>query len=175
MRIGFLTFAAVVVGCDVGSVAPFSPDAGGGGGSGQIAQGACTPPSTNQPNGNHYPGMDCLTCHDGQTAGATAFTVAGTLFASGSTPLAGASVLVTDSTNKSFTLVTASNGNFYSSDPVTLPLTALGVSDCSAFASGLYMNSEMPVAATGSGSGAQGASCNNCHIAGQDAPPLHLP
>jgi cytochrome c5 len=135
------------------------------------------PASSNLPAGNHNPGLDCMSCHNGQMVGAPAYSIAGTLFAPSGTPLAGATVLITDSNSNSFTLVTASNGNFYTGSAVALPLTALGVSDCAGFGSGLYMASEMPVAATTAAGAAAafGASCNNCHVAGQDAPPLHLP
>jgi hypothetical protein len=182
MKVVLTTLLALLAGCDVGYVPAAGPDSNTGsnvgGGSGEVAMGQCLPTNSNQPAGNHYPGMDCLGCHQGQSAGAPTFTIAGTLFATGSTPIAGATILITDSNNNSFQLVTASNGNFYTGSAVALPLTALGVSDCAADPMGHFMAAEMPVSSTpamGIAAGSGGAGCNQCHVAGQDAPPMHLP
>ncbi|MCU1278942.1 MAG: hypothetical protein JWM53_2488 [bacterium] len=78
-------------------------------------------PST---SGHHNAGAACLTCHDG--ARATLFTFAGTLYnaASNGATIAGATVEVIDAKGVTAKTVTSSNGNFYSSQPVTPPLTA---------------------------------------------------
>ena len=71
------------------------------------------------------PGQNCLTCHSG---GENAFTAAGTIFTKPDDPtsagLAGATVILTDATGQQVTLTTNSAGNFYTSQPLTFPLSA---------------------------------------------------
>ncbi len=64
---------------------------------------------------NMAPGADCLKCHDGGMA--PAFTLAGTW------PPQGGTVSVADATGKTVTLTTNQVGNFYTSDPLSFPLT----------------------------------------------------
>jgi len=62
----------------------------------------------------HRAGQPCLVCHDGSTA-QPAMSVAGTVNAvlGSSTPLAGASVSLTDITSSMFVAKTNAAGNFY--------------------------------------------------------------
>jgi hypothetical protein len=93
---------------------PFAPDA-------DIPDcaAAATPPG----DGYHFPGEDCVQCHS-QAGGAPPFTMGGTLYVDGdgSAPLAGATIIVDDAAGNRFTMVTETNGNFYSLDAITFPV-----------------------------------------------------
>jgi hypothetical protein len=75
------------------------------------------------------PGSNCLAsgCHAG---GEHAFTAAGTVFTGGDSTvgLGGATVTITPASGAPVTLVTRASGNFYTSAPLTPPLT-ISVSD----------------------------------------------
>lgn len=100
------------------------------------------------------PGQDCLTCHDGTQA--RRWTAAGTWTRPGAT------VTLADAAGRAVTLTTNQAGNFYTDQPLTLPLTATidGVT--------------MPAQVTYGG-------CNRCHGPGGSAAgslatgPLMLP
>ena len=62
------------------------------------------------------PNQDCLGCHGGGGEG-KAWTVAGTFGAKGSR------IVITDAGGKTLTLRAAQNGNFYTAEGVTFPLT----------------------------------------------------
>lgn len=74
--------------------------------------------------GYHNAGMGCLTagCHRGGTG--PEFSVGGTLYVDrdGNAPIAGATIIVTDGDGQRLELVTAQNGNFWSTTPVRTPL-----------------------------------------------------
>lgn len=84
---------------------------------------ACAPPAATVPSGVHNPGAACATCHDGSLA--PLWTVSGTLYTdlAGSAPVPGATIHVTDATGQALDLVTADNGNFWTTQAVTPPLT----------------------------------------------------
>ncbi len=71
------------------------------------------------------PGTDCLGCHQQGGKANSVFTVAGTVMTSSTCPTAvkGATVMITDNGGSSFELLSNEVGNFFSSDPVQLPLT----------------------------------------------------
>ena len=165
--------AILFAGCDVGSVAPpgdddvavdaplTATDAAGGGGDGAAV--ACEPASANLPNGEHNAGQACLTCH-GPGGEGPRFTLGGTLFttAQGGTPIAGATILVTDAANVTTRLITASNGNFYTNAALALPLR-VGASKCP---------DTRPM--NGAIATAQDGDCNGCHQAATTGR-IHLP
>jgi hypothetical protein len=66
------------------------------------------------PSAEHRPGQPCLTCHDGSTAH-PAMSVGGTVYGvlGSSTPLAGATVTLTDVNGATTTATTNAAGNFY--------------------------------------------------------------
>jgi hypothetical protein len=74
--------------------------------------------------GHHNEGMPCLDsgCH--RNGGGPTFTVGGTMYATtdGTTPMPGATVVVIDGDGKRLELATAQNGNFWTSEPVVMPL-----------------------------------------------------
>jgi hypothetical protein len=79
---------------------------------------------------SHNQGLDCLSCHQNQNLNIAAqyrWNIAGTLWMDpyGVSPRAGATVQVVDATGLAVKMVTDSNGNFYSSQAVTMPLSAL--------------------------------------------------
>jgi hypothetical protein len=118
----------------------------------------CAPPATVLPNGNHNAGQACLDCHNG-TGQAPRWTVAGTLYTTiqGASPAAGATIFVTDASGAELELITASNGNFYTSTPVQFPLTVAA--------------SKCPDTRQMTGRPQLG-NCNSCHGQGMR---IHLP
>ena len=99
---------------------------GGGGGGGDGGGNANCEPAATPPNGEHNPGTACVGqgCHDGATQGVPRFYLAGTLYtsAAGTTPLAGATILIPNGMGNPTKMVTATNGNFYLTTPITLPV-----------------------------------------------------
>ena len=89
-----------------------------------------TTPGTGGPVGepNHNVGQDCLGCHDDNLSdGAPTFSIGGTLYdgPSGNNPVAGAVIVVQDSTGAKIQLSTAANGNFFAIGAVQLPVRVL--------------------------------------------------
>jgi hypothetical protein len=111
----------------------------------------CADPVEATEDGHHYEGMACLTCHNGATA--PAFTLGGTVYADpeGTTELDGLNVSLIDAAGARVDLVSGLNGNFYSTDAITFPVTAY-VSACPDVV-------PMPILLTL-------GDCNSCHVAG---------
>ncbi len=123
----------------------------------------CEPALQTQDSGHHNAGLDCLACHNGQAQGAPLYKLAGTLYRSAATPLAGATIRVHTADGQTVKLVTAQNGNFYTGAAIQFPIT-VEASSCPD--------------TQGMGDPVQGplASCNTCHVAGGGAgAPIHLP
>lgn len=118
---------------------------------------SCEPASSALPNGRHNAGKDCLGCHNGGQA--IAFTVGGTLFDSpaGANAVAGATIVLLEANGRTTKLITASNGNFYTTAPLSFPLK-VSASKCP---------STTPMVDPVSGGG-----CNGCHGSGNR---VHLP
>ncbi|TMQ02269.1 MAG: hypothetical protein E6J91_52845 [Deltaproteobacteria bacterium] len=71
-------------------------------------------------SGNHHPGEDCQgSCHN------HGFTLGGTIFASANStaPLVGATITVVDATGRTIDLVSQRNGNFYTSQTISFPVS----------------------------------------------------
>src|SRR5260370_14677779 len=113
--------------------------------------------TTAKTSGNHNAGKACMPCHAG--GGAPTFTAAGTLYdaLTGGNAVAGATVQLVDATGKTVSIVTSTNGNFYTSTPLTLPVTAR--------ASGCPNNQPMISKVTD-------GNCNSCH---NSTLQVHLP
>lgn len=126
-------------------------DGGGGGGDGG-GSANCENLVTPAPDGHHNPGLNCIEagCHDGGTAGAPLFTVAGTLYSArnGNVGKPGATILIPQGNGNPIKMVTANNGNFWREAPVTLP-ARMKASLCPTTV-------EMP-------SQAADGNCNSCH------------
>lgn len=122
-----------------------TPDAGNTGGF------QCKQHSTSYGSGHHNPGQDCMQCHSD-------FSVAGTLYttATGSTPIAGATITIKDGSGQTEDLVTNANGNFYSFNAHSFPITAWA-SDCS-----ITQNAQMMVSQVQSSSNG-GCNMSGCH------------
>jgi hypothetical protein len=128
----------------------------GGGGSIDMATGGgttdmasnCIALTTALTSGHHNAGAACAGCHNG--TGATLWTASGTLYGtvSGGTAIAGATIVLTDANNQAVSIVTSTNGNFYTSTPLTYPVTAR--------ASGCPNDVAMV-------SKASSGDCNSCH------------
>ncbi len=165
----FFAYVVGIAGCVVGDTAPWepavdaaveAPDADLGTPDSAPAAATCEPAATILPNGNHNAGEACLTCHDG--TGAPLFTLAGTIYtsAAGTTPLAAATVVVTDANGLELKLASATNGNFYTSATIAWPVT-VKASKCP---DELQMTSQPAV-----------GDCNGCHTAGAAQGRIHLP
>lgn len=93
---------------------------------GTVATGDCDEPVTSGlASGEHHAGDNCLDCHDGG-GGAPRWTAAGTIYTAltGGTALPGATIHLTDAAGKEVILVSAQNGNFWTTDSLTFPLHA---------------------------------------------------
>jgi len=135
-------------------------NAAGGPDAGEAA--ACEPIAASAPGGHHNPGQPCQSCHAAGGSGPE-FTLGGTLFdgLQSSTPITGATIVVTDDTGLEVKLTTADNGNFWTDRTLAYPITVA--------ASGCPDHSPMVSAVQSSG-----ADCNagGCHV---DTFRIHLP
>jgi len=109
---------------------------------------------------NH--GQACLGCHSGANPSAGInMTLAGTMYtsATSTTPVVGATIKVTGANGTTITMVTGSNGDFYSTAAITFPATVV--------ASKCPDTQTMPAQLTS-------GSCNQsgCHTSGMR---IHLP
>ena len=113
------------------------------------------------PSGHHNAGASCLSCHNQSQGGSGPFRLAGTLYsgATSTTPIAGATIRVTDANGVTTRLVTAANGNFWTTNTVAYPVQ-VAASKCPS-------TTPMVSAVTSSG-----ASCNSCHSSSMR---IHLP
>ena len=104
----------------------------------------------------HAPGTLCVSCH---VMYLPFITVGGTLYTddTGSGPVMGATILVTDSLGTEAQMITTLNGNFYTDQALTPPLT-VAASKCP-------FHRVMTTAATS-------GECNSCHRLGTR---MHLP
>lgn len=102
------------------------------------------------PSGHHNAGKECQGCH-APGNGAPTFYLGGTLYSavSGGTAVAGATINVTDAAGTTIKIISADNGNFWSSTPLVYPLK-VNASLCP---------STVAMSSTVGGNGA----CNNCH------------
>ncbi len=139
--------ASMLVACDVGTYTGPNGSQSGTDAPGSIA--ACENNSAARPDGHHNAGQSCLNsgCH-GANPGSTVFTIGGTLYttAAGTTPAPGATIYI--GTQKLFV---ATDGNFYTSNPVTFPTTT----KASLCPDTKPMVGPLNAAADG--------NCNNCH------------
>jgi hypothetical protein len=121
--------------------------------SGDLA-GACdklqSTAALSSPSGRHNAGQECQGCH-APGGGAPTFYLGGTLYnaATGGAAVAGATIRVTDANGKQVNIVSATNGNFWTTTVLAYPVH-VEASLCP---------STLPMSASVSGNGA----CNNCH------------
>jgi hypothetical protein len=173
MRIGLLLAITVLGGC-LGDIVPLYQRVEGDGGSDNVVeqdmaqQGPapdmgggpdldCVPKSAALGDGHHNPGLNCMTCHDGNTAGAPKYYVAGTLYDSiaGTNPVAGATIQITQGAMK-VNLQTQENGNFFTETPVTFPFQTR--------ATGCPTSTPMISAVTATGGSCNQAACHDTAI-----------
>jgi hypothetical protein len=117
----------------------------------------CIAIATPLTNGHHNAGAACAGCHDGTTA--TLWTASGTLYdtVAGANAIAGATIVLTDANGQQVSIVTSSNGNFYTQSALALPVSAR--------ASGCPNDVAMV-------SKASSGDCNSCH---NSSLRVHLP
>lgn len=158
-----------VIACGGSTGGMSSPDAstdssGNGSGSGSGSGGlTCANKMTPPSSGHHNPGQDCMnSCHN------HGFTLAGTMYSSssGGTAVAGATVTVKDSHGNTFNMVTMSNGNFYTSNPVSFPVTVTA-SECDLSPTPQQMTAALQSTDSGCNKG-------GCHVTGAQGR-IHLP
>jgi hypothetical protein len=119
----------------------------------------CIPAATPPGDGHHNAGANCLGCHTGN--GAPRWTAAGTLYnLAGTAPVAGATITLIDSANKSITIVSATNGNFWTTEALQMPLR-VRASKCP---SAVFMSMQAPAGA-----------CNSCHSTGGNPGRIKMP
>ncbi len=133
---------------------------GSGSGSGSGSASACKTlvASASLTSGHHNAGQDCLNCHNGATA--PVFTLGGTLYDSAGSALAGGTITVVDASGASVDVVSQLNGNFYTSQAFTFPVTVTA----SACPTTLPMTSKVS---------AGGCATGGCHVSGAQGP-IHL-
>lgn len=101
-------------------------DGGGGGGmdGGGGTNNQCENITTPAPDGHHNPGTTCIAggCHDGNTAGAPRFYIAGTVYTSkaGTAARPGAKIIIPNGAGNPLKLTAASNGNFWYEAAITI-------------------------------------------------------
>lgn len=165
--------------CDVGAIPGAGPDGGGGGGmdgsgSGSNNDDVCVnavtpaaPKHTHADDATSKKGQACTAagCHlvASPGAGAPGFSFAGTVFtaADGATPKPGATIKVIAG-GTTVSTVSDEDGNFYSTQTVTLPGKTLATS-CPTLA---------PMVGQILASG--GGNCNNCHVTGGTTTPIFV-
>lgn len=154
-----VTVALLVGACDLGAVPGESFDAGPPGDAS-----ACIPAVATGDSGHHNPNTACTAgCHDGG-GGEPVFTAAGTLSAAAgaSAAVAGATITITGADGVTRTLISATNGNFYTTEAIAFPAT-VAVSKC-------------PDTATMVSTISTGECTTGCHVAGGTAGGrVHLP
>jgi hypothetical protein len=133
----------------------------GGGGGSSSGSGSSNNSGSQQPSGSHNAGQDCMSsgCHDGTDVGER-FYAAGTVYGSGTSALANATVRLYISNTNSIAaaMTTDSNGNFYSLDPVGGLFTGNGL------VSGTDIEIRGPGGALTTMPGlVTNGSCNSCH------------
>jgi hypothetical protein len=137
-----------------------SPDAAPVGGGGADASNCKTAVTANLTSGHHNAGQDCMQgCHN------HGFTLSGTLYASanGGTPVTGGTITVTDAKGVTFDMVTQLNGNFWTANAITFPITVV---------SSLCPNTNAMVSQVTAGNG--GCNKTGCHTGGAQGS-IHLP
>lgn len=156
----FVLFSSIfVAACEVGSIPGVTPDGSGGGDTGGDNGTACidavtpaAPKHTHGDDGTSKRNQACQAsgCHGASPTG-PAFTFSGTVStaADGATPKPGATVRVIDGANV-FTAVADEDGNFYSTQTITLPAKT-NATACPTVAPMVGMIV------------AGGGNCNNCH------------
>jgi hypothetical protein len=139
---------------DMGTNAPPPPTGGG------VTPSACAAVQATTMS-SHNKGQDCLSCHATGQDPLLRWTIAGTVWQDsfGTTPRGGATVSIVDAKGQNIKLIADVEGNFYTAQAVTFPLTV----SASACPSSKAMVGKPP----------QG-SCNagGCHDAGR---PISLP
>lgn len=110
----------------------------------------CDEPVASVPSGKHNAGAACRNCHTGSIG--PNFPIAGTLYDSitGTNPVVGATITAVDASGKELKMVTAQNGNFWTTSAVAFPVQ-VRASSCPKI---LPMGSPVTESA---------GDCNSCH------------
>lgn len=119
-----LAGALLIATACVGTLEPTDPQGTPGGSTADAAPDSCIPAQATQEDGHHNPGLACMTCHDGTDPAAPIYSFAGTLYTDlvGTAPVSGGTIRVIDANNVTVDVVTALNGNFWSTTPVVYPV-----------------------------------------------------
>lgn len=144
-----------------------TPDANNGSNTGNPDSGGnsgfqCKNKVTSYGSGQHNAGQDCMQCHGD-------FSVAGTLYttATGSTAIAGATITIKDASGQTEDVVTQQNGNFYSFNAHSFPLTVYA-SECQISTTAQMMVAQVQSSSSG------GCNMSGCHRTTNQGH-IHLP
>ena len=165
-----LLLCALAFGCEPAKLnLRGTPDAGGTVDGGDNSDGGaaanCDPAVQTADDGHHNAGLDCMSCHNGQMQAAPMFKLAGTLYTSGAgaAPAVGMTIRVHAADGQTLKIVTAKNGNFYTTTPIQFPVMV----EASACPDTQSMGDPVEGPAV---------SCNSCHVTGGGAGErIHLP
>src|SRR3954468_4908438 len=127
----------------------------------------CIAAATPTIDGHHNAGQACLSCHDGNTAGANKFTAAGTLYdklslAAGAAGKSGVTIEITDANGTKVSVVSANlgaAGNFWTDQPLVFPLK-VRASQCPA---DRPMSASLAANANNAAAGDGNCSRTGCH------------
>lgn len=136
----------------------------------------CIAAATPTIDGHHNAGQACLSCHDGNTAGANKFTAAGTLYdklslAAGAAGKSGVTIEITDANGTKVSVVSANlgaPGNFWTDQPLVFPLK-VRASQCPA---DRPMSASLAANANNAAAGDGNCSRTGCH---DSAMIMHMP
>jgi hypothetical protein len=127
--LGTGALALCITAC-VGTLSEKEPAAQSDGVDGGAQQSDCDPALTTTVGGHHNDGQACQLCH-GSGGGAPTFTLAGTVYdgLNSSAAVTDATVRVLDAQGTELSLPTTDNGNFWTTQALTFPLT-VSISRC---------------------------------------------
>lgn len=121
MRTALIVATLAVAGC-VGTMEEKFPIAGAGPDGGTASE-ACDPIEAPGADGHHNPGQACQACH-GPGGGAPTFTASGTIYDGiDGVAVAGATIHLIDADGNDVSMISAANGNFWTTQAVAFPLT----------------------------------------------------
>jgi hypothetical protein len=122
MRLAVVSLIIAVGGC-VGTLEEKFPASNGGGPDGGASAAECDPVESAVASGEHNPGLPCMACHAPGGEGPT-FSLGGTLYDGiAGTAVAGATIHVLDADGNDITMLSAANGNFWTTQAVAFPVT----------------------------------------------------
>ncbi len=128
-----MVLACLLLSACTGSLMEKDPGTAAGNGGGDVDAGGsgttCDDPVSVTDNGHHNPGQPCMQCHKSGGSGPQ-FTLGGTLYdgLNSSNAVNGATLRIIDANGTELALHSTLNGNFYTTQSLTFPLSVSGSS-----------------------------------------------